>query len=202
LSFPKDAGRASGLPEQAPTPEGSTMGRPSKLTDAQWEVLKGRLLAGEKAADLAREFRVSKSAISSRVSKRIETVKEVANKIIDTETAIRELSIADQISAVTLADQLRSVSGHLANAANYGAATAHRLAGIAHKQSAKVDEVNPEQSLKTLTSISALNKMANEASQIGLNLLAANKDMLKPGKPGDDGAPDTFLRELAKHLPD
>ena len=155
------------------------MGRPSNLSEAKWEELKRRILAGEKPADLAREYGVSKSAISKQVSKRIETVKEVANKILDTEAAIRELSVADQLSAVTLASQLRDISQHLASAANYGAATAHRLAGIAHKHSEKVDPVNPESSLKTLTTISALNKMANESSQIGLNLLAANKDLTK-----------------------
>ncbi|MDM0118436.1 helix-turn-helix domain-containing protein [Variovorax arabinosiphilus] len=155
------------------------MGRPSKLSIAQWEAIKTRILAGEKPADLAREFGVSKTAISVQVSKRIETVREVANKMVDTEVALRALPIADQLSAVSLADSLRSISEHLAPAANFGAATARRLAGIAHVQSAKVDDVNPEKSLKTLTSISALSKMANESSQIGLNLLAANKDLTK-----------------------
>jgi hypothetical protein len=33
------------------------MGRPSKLTDKQWDKSAQRLLKGEKAADLAREFK-------------------------------------------------------------------------------------------------------------------------------------------------
>jgi hypothetical protein len=177
------------------------MGRPSKLTVAQWETIKTRILAGEKPADLAREFGVSKTAISVQVSKRIETVREVANKMVNTEVALRALPIADQLSAVSLADSLRSISEHLASAANFGAATARRLAGIAHTHSAKVDEVNPEASLKTLTTISALTKMSNEASQLGRDLLVANKEAMKPPKNPED-APDTFLRELAKHLPD
>jgi hypothetical protein len=157
------------------------MGRPSKLSEAKWEQIKKRLLAGEKAADLAREFGVSKSAISSRVSKRIETVREVAHKIVETESAIRELSIADQISAVSLADQLRAISGHLAGAANFGAATAHRLSGIAHAKVQEIDDAAPlnAESIESLKGVSVLTEMANKASVIGLNLLSANKEMTK-----------------------
>lgn len=155
------------------------MGRPSKLTDAQWEMLKHRLAKGEKAADLAREYGVSKAAISVRVSKRIETVKSVASQMVATEEALRALPIAEQLLAVSLADDLRAISTHLAGAGKFGAATAHRLAGIVHEQVAKVDDADPTQSLKTLQGISALTKMANEASVIGLNLLNANKDLAK-----------------------
>ena len=47
------------------------MARPSKLTDKQWEEIKSRMLHGEKAADLSREYKVSKASISERVSERL-----------------------------------------------------------------------------------------------------------------------------------
>lgn len=75
---------------------------------------------------------------------------------------------------------MRAISGHLAGAANYGAATAHRLAGIANAKVALIDDAAPleAKSLEELKGIAALTRMANEASHIPLNLLKANKEMI------------------------
>lgn len=94
------------------------------------------------------------------------------------EDALRALPVAQQIATINLADQLRSISGHLAGAANYGAATAHRLSGIANGKASEIDDAAPmdEESLMTLKGIAALTRMANDSATIGLNLLNANKD--------------------------
>jgi AcrR family transcriptional regulator len=154
------------------------MARPSKLTDAQWEAIGKRLLAGESAAKLSREFGVSKAAISVRFSKRNETIKSVANQIVETERALSFLNVSEQIAARSLADDLKAISEHLAGAARFGAATSHRLAGIAHNKVAEIDDAKPldENSLTALKGIAVLTRMANDASEIGLNLLRANKD--------------------------
>jgi len=154
------------------------MGRKSKLTDKQWESIEKRLLDGEAAADLAKEHGVNRAAISRRFAKPIATIKTVANQILATETALRSLPIAQQINAINLADQLRSISGHLAGAANYGAATAHRLSGIAHGKVVLIDDTGPmdEASVGALKDVAVLTKMANDSSLIGLNLLRANKE--------------------------
>jgi AcrR family transcriptional regulator len=154
------------------------MARPSKLTDAQWESIGKRLLAGESAAALSREFGVSKAAISVRFSKRTEAVKTVAKQIVETERALSFLNVSEQIAARSLADDLKAISEHLAGAARFGAATSHRLAGIAHNKVAEIDDAKPlnEESLASLKGIAVLTRMANDASEIGLNLLRANKD--------------------------
>lgn len=154
------------------------MARPSKLTDAQWELIGKRLLSGESAAKLSREFGVSKAAISVRFSKRNETIKSVANQIVETERALSFLNVSEQIAARSLADDLKAISEHLAGAARFGAATSHRLAGIAHNKVAEIDDAKPlnEESLASLKGIAVLTRMANDASEIGLNLLRANKD--------------------------
>lgn len=156
------------------------MGRPSKLTDAQWETIGKRLLAGDSAADLSREFGVSKAAISTRFSKRNETIKSVANQIVETERALSFLNVSEQIAARSLADDLKAISEHLAGAARYGSATAHRLAGIAHGKAAEIDDSQPltEQSIESLKGIAVLTKMANASSEIGINLLRANKEAI------------------------
>jgi AcrR family transcriptional regulator len=154
------------------------MARPSKLTDAQWESIGKRLLAGESAAALSREFGVSKAAISIRFSKRTEAVKTVAKQIVETERALSFLNVSEQIAARSLADDLKAISEHLAGAARFGAATSHRLAGIAHSKVAEIDDAKPltDESLASLKGIAVLTRMANDASEIGLNLLRANKD--------------------------
>ena len=179
------------------------MGRPSNLTDAQWEELKGRIARGEKPADLAREYGVSKSAISTRVSKRIETVKSVANQIVKTEEALRGLPVSEQLLAVSLASELSAVSMHLAGAAKFGAATAHRLSGIAHAKVQEIDDAAPldAKSFDALKGVAVLTKLANESSHIGVNLLAANKDMIKEANQGKGQDPAQFLREVAALLP-
>lgn len=156
------------------------MGRKSKLTDKQWESIEKRLLDGETAANLAKEFEINRAAISRRFAQPIATVKTVANQILATETALRSLPIAQQINAINLADQLRSISGHLAGAANYGAATAHRLSGIAHTKVQQIDDADPtnDQSIRVLKDVAVLTKMANDASDIGMNLLKANKETI------------------------
>lgn len=169
------------------------MGRPSKLTDAQWETVGKRLLAGDSVASLAREFGVSKAAVSNRFSKRNETIKTVAKQIVETERSLSFLNVSEQMAARSLADDLKAVSEHLAGAARFGSATAHRLAGIAHSKVSEIDDaaVLTGESVETLRGIAVLTKMANEASEIGVNLLRANKDEIerlnrKPDDPVGD----------------
>lgn len=159
------------------------MARPSKLTDKQWAEIETRLLQGEKASALAREYGVGKAAISMRFSKRIETVKTVAGQIVETEKALSLLNISEQTQAFNLAGDLIAISRHLAGAARYGSMTAHRLAGIANSQVENIDDASPldKESMESLKSVAVLTKMANEAAATGLNLLNANKDVVKPG---------------------
>ncbi|MBP6356777.1 MAG: Hin recombinase [Burkholderiaceae bacterium] len=156
------------------------MGRPSKLTDAQWSEIQRRLLAGEKQAALAREFGISKAALGERVSKRTETIRTVAKDIVRAEIALHKLPVSEQFMAVTLAEELKAISGHLAGAARFSAATSHRLAGIANAKVQEVDDAEPtEKSELALKSLAVLQRMANDASVIPLNLLAANKALVE-----------------------
>jgi len=154
------------------------MGRKSKLTEKQWEEIGKRLVDGEEGRALAREFGISEAAIRKRFSAQTKQIKAVANQLVVAETAFNALPISAQISARTLADRLKAISENLADAAHYGAATAHRLAGIANNKVAEIDDAAPmtAESMETLKGIAVLTKMANESSEIGINLLRANKD--------------------------
>lgn len=140
---------------------------------------------------MAREFGVSKSAISARISERTTAVKAAAALIVETDEVLQSLTITERISAHTLADKLKSISGHLAGAAEFGAATAHRLSGIAHGKVQQIDDAEPlnEASMESLRGVALLTKMANDASDIGINLLKANKetvDDINKGAAKDD----------------
>ena len=180
------------------------MGRPSRLTEKQWQSIGKRLVAGETTSALAREFKVSKSTISERFSERTNRVKATASLIVKAETALNSLTVSEQVSAQSLADQLRSISSHLAGAANFGAATAHRLSGIANAQVQKIDDAEPLglASLESLKGVAILTKLANDSGQIGLNLLAANKEMIKEAASGGNQTPGELMRELVQYLPD
>ena len=90
------------------------------------------------------------------------------------------LNVSEQIAARSLADELRSISEQLAGAARYGASTAHRLAGIANGSVAQIDDAKPldDAGMIELKGIAVLTRMANEASEIGVNLLRANKEQI------------------------
>lgn len=154
------------------------MGRPSKLTDRQWESIGKRLLAGESTSALAREFGVSKATISERFSERLGNVKDAANHIVAAEVALSKLNVSEQIAARSLADDLKAISMHLAGAARYGASTAHRLSGIANARAEQIDDASQftEDGFKAMAEVSALTKLANSAAEIPLGLLKANKE--------------------------
>lgn len=169
------------------------MGRKSSLTPEQWvQVERRHLVDGESINSLAAEFGVNESSIRRRIKpnkaelpngeKPLRVLAEQkaeadrqSRRIAD---QIAELPIARQQIVTDLASMLTDISSHLASAAKYGAATAHRLAGIAHVKAAEIDDAKPlnEESVNALKGIAVLTKMANDASEIGVNLLRANKE--------------------------
>lgn len=179
------------------------MGRPSKLTDRQWEEIGKRLLAGEKAAKLAKEFGVARATISERFSDSVRNVKTVANQLVAADQALKELPLSEQVSAISLAQDLIAMSNHLAGAGKYGAATAHRLSGIAHMKVQEIDDAKPldDKSIEALKGVAVLTKLANESSQIAVNLLAANKETIQRMREGETGDKADLLREIQAALP-
>ena len=146
-----------------------TRGRPSKLTPTQWEEVGKRLCAGESAASLSREYGVSQATISQRFSE----LPKAAIRKLGQELAA--MPVRAQQAVISLADELRSISSHLAAAGRYGAATAHRLQALAHGEVQKIDDAAPLESIEALRGVQALTRLANDAASTGLNLLAANK---------------------------
>jgi hypothetical protein len=187
------------------------MGRKSSLTPEQWvEIERRHLVDGESVRSLAKEFGVDEAGIRRKINpqksadeKSAKCLRELADAKITADKAVRAISaeisalpISRQQIVSDLAQKLMNISGHLASAAEYGAATAHRLSGMAHMKISEIDDAKPldPESIETLKGIAVLTKMANESSEIAVNLLSANKETVKElNKPRD---PSTDVRRV------
>lgn len=158
------------------------MARPSKLTDVQWEQIEKRLLMGESLSSLAKEFKISKSVISGRFSNRLKNVKDVANQILETESAISKLNVSERFAAFSLVDEVKAGQMHLASAFKYNAASTHRTAMMANQSLEKFDLENPEETIEHLHRYNDMQGMSNKSSWMPMNFLKAMKDV----KPEDD----------------
>lgn len=158
------------------------MGRKSNLTTEQWAGIGKRLLEGETASALAREFGISEATIRShfeRKGQKTQTIQAVAGKLYEAEIALKTLPMEGQVAAMTLVKRLRNISESLAHAADNSAATAVRFSALANSEAQKVDDANPIGSEKSIKASMVLTKAANEAAHIPLNLLAANREKVK-----------------------
>ena len=158
---------------------GRDMARPSKLTPDQWEEIAKRMLSGERAADLAREFGVSKAAISVRVKNRIETVKSVANQLVAANASLNSLSVSDRLLTLNVASELTAMQNHMLKAGVYGAANAHRLHGMASALIEQIDDADPLASMEQVKGAAVLTRLGNEAGDIATSFMTANKDRMK-----------------------
>ena len=155
------------------------MARTSKLTEAQWHDIEKRMLAGEKAAILAKEYGIDRAQITRKITPSVRNVKTVANQLLTAETALKQLPITQQIATLSLVDELRAISTNLASAGKYGAINANRLSGLANAQLNTVDEEDIESSGVALKMVSILTDKANESSKVPRGLLNANKDQMQ-----------------------
>ncbi len=165
------------------------MGRPAKLTPEQLVQIEQRLLAGESAEKLGKEFGVSGAAIRKRfgsqqtVGSKSSKVHAAAQQVVLARQAIADLPPAHRAVALSLADLSQTVL----RTAEIGSATAYRLTALANSQAAKIDDVEPtaegSPSLNALKSVVMLTKAANESSVLTSNLLSANKDRLREEPP-------------------
>lgn len=161
------------------------MARPSKLTPEQWQEVERRMLAGELASALAREFGINQSQITRRVSQVTQTVRETAEKVASAQTALAALPVAQQYNALSLAEKLRSISHSMAAAAELGAKTAHRLHALANGQAAKIDDADPLKDRDALQGVAALLKLGNEAAVVPSALLNGSKEAVSKANAGD-----------------
>jgi len=191
------------------------MGRKSSLSAEQWlEIERRHVVDGESINALAAEFGVNESSVRRKIKpNKAESpntqnpLKVLAHEKVkaDAETKriaeqIAELPYAKQAIVADLARKLANTSSHLASAAELSAASAHRLSMLANQQLDLVDDIDPMKSANELQAVTILQKMANTSSEIGLNLLRANKDAMQPDDEPPTPVAITFeTKDARKH---
>lgn len=83
-------------------------GRPSKLSEFQLREIHARLLNGERASDLAREFDISPTRISRRFSQQTRTIKNIANELLNVWAEIQAMPVWQQKLVRELADEIKA----------------------------------------------------------------------------------------------
>jgi hypothetical protein len=158
------------------------MGRPSKLKEKQWDEVRERVLRGEPVRAIAREYGITEGAIRQRVSTQADVIKDVARQIVQTEQALHALPVSAQVSAQRLADEIMAISTNLASAGKSGSIVARSVMEIAAKQVQKVNQDDPMESAEILQGVSALGRIANESSSIGMQMVKIVKESKEEGK--------------------
>lgn len=152
-------------------------GRPPSLSDRQRAEIGRRLATGEKAIALAREFKVSRSLISTLFSKQVPIVQELASRLASVEGDVAVLPISEQNSIRTLADQLRATNDNLTQAAVNGAKTHCILSRLAVRKAEgieqRVGEGEIDDDAPGLKAVAQLSATGNEASRVATTLIAA-----------------------------
>jgi len=167
------------------------MGRPSKLTDAQWNDVERRLLNGETARSLGRQFGLSEAAIRKKfgahqnISAQSAQVRTVAEKLAEANMALIALPPSQRPVAIDLSEKLRNISTSLASAAEHGAATSHRLHALANETAAKIDDADVFNG-DALRAVAALTDVANKAAIGGLTLLSANRGEVERARQAEE----------------
>jgi hypothetical protein len=157
------------------------MARPSKLSPEQWSEVMRRHAAGEGVRALAREYGVDESTVRAKVNPQSPQVRAVAQKLADAHRDLAELPIPQQYMAVSLAEQLRSLSKGYMLAAEVATRTGYRAHSLANAEMQRVDDSAPlsPESVEALKHVAVLTKIGNDALVPASNLLAANKDAIK-----------------------
>ncbi len=152
-------------------------GRPTKLSERSRSEIGRRLALGEKATDLAKEFRVSKGLVSQLFSKQVPTVQKLAQDLATVESSINTLPFSEQASVRALADQLKDLGHSLLKTATLNSQTAEIMASRAHKAASILPE-NP--TLDDLRLPGALVEVANKASSLSVSLVSKHQDAVAP----------------------
>lgn len=162
----------------------------SKLTDKQWKQVLEMHINGVSNTDLAISFGVAESTIRKYLRTQGEKIKTIAGQIVKAERDLASLSITDQDVTLDIAAVLRAVSRDLAQAAKYGATSAHRMTMLANLQTDAIDPTDPlgADSVKAQIAFDRLTKSANLAADIPLSLLTATVKSTVMNEPPAAGA--------------
>lgn len=151
------------------------MGRPSKLTDEQWEAVASRIIKGETLSDVARSLKMSKGTISERVRPLLEKLKTVAERVVETQQVVSALPVIEQRLVITMANRMSSIMDHVTSASEDKAAVSSKLARVARVMADKIDPNGPINA-EDVKAIAVIVETSNRADSAPRDLMNANRD--------------------------
>lgn len=157
------------------------MGRPSKLTDKQWDEVIRRHLAGESINKLSAEFEVSRAAMSERISGRANKIKTVAAQMVASERALRDLPVSDRVHVVTVRDRLSVLEDIYLQVADTAARNSMHMHNLAAEQKQFMDDADPlghPASKLAVKAFMSLTVAGNLAMVVPSTLLKASQDRM------------------------
>lgn len=160
------------------------MARPNSLTEGQRQELLRRSVAGESPYEISKATGIPESTIRRNVSAVSAVIKDASSQIVSAEQKISKLAVPAQIVAFDYLNALRTISANLGEAARIGTDNAVRLSALAATQLNRVT-IDPEApDMDGLKLVAGITKTANDAAQLGMQLLQVNKEKgLEPPKP-------------------
>lgn len=150
-----------------------------RLTPLQWTNIHTRIRMGEKKADLAREYGITRQAINYKFAGVVEEspIETAAAKIVlaheYANDELQKLPPKVQEKAWDMAKALMSISESLTEGAMQGAINFRKLSTLANEMTEEMLDKGGDAQM--LAIISAITKTANEAAAPSLNLLNINK---------------------------
>lgn len=186
------------------------MGRKSKLTPAQWADISRRLLEGESASELGREYGITESTIRGhfeRKGQKTTEVREVANMVVaakhatnEAQKALEALPAEAQIAANGLAAKMMSIAIKVANGAESGAAVYEHFQAVAAVEARKVraGNLSTEEAITAMRNVSALARVGNEANAGATAFMNAQRDAIKRQAEKDGDGLDGGLTPFRK----
>lgn len=168
------------------------MARPSKLTESELAKIRDRHIAGESIRSLAKEVKMSESALRERISAQSAQIKQVAKQMVEAERNFKALPLSAQISARTLADEIKFRDENMASSAAYLSLTTKLWSKAAQDSTVKImfksmdddgETVNPERLAACADEMPVIMKsiqLAKEASHIPLKAMDISAKEEKP----------------------
>jgi len=154
------------------------MGRPSKLTTEQWEELGNRLLGGETAYSLSKEYGVSNASISERFSERNRNIRTIAESVIETNRVVASLPKQEQAAVNRLITETEAIGANAVSAVLSASEAAKLLNAGALAQLRGIILTRPltDDDREAMKDAAGMLKMGNEAMAPVNSMMNLTKD--------------------------
>ena len=150
----------------------------ARLNDIQWKEIERRLVDGERAAALALEFGVTRSAISARLKiPRQRKAIELAEQIYELDVNLTKFDKITVSKAYNLAEQMRIINNNMVEGNTHRAKSYAKLSEIAHHHVKKIDHENPD--FETLQLVAGITRVGNDVAAPVNAMLVVHKEKLQ-----------------------